>query len=64
MNRRGRAIEGHSRVEGGTERNRMLEILEEMGSREVLCDGWGNGTIVRMEAKVTKWVKSIDYITL
>lgn len=51
-------------MKGGTERNRMLEILEEMGSREVLCDVWGNGTIVRMEAKVTKWVRNIDYITL
>lgn len=51
-------------MKGGTERNRMLEILEEMGSRKVLCDIWGNGTIIRMEAEVTKWVKNIDYITL
>ena len=43
---------------------REIEILEEMGSIEVLCDVWGNGTIVRMEAKVTKWVRNIDYITL
>lgn len=42
-------------MKGGTERNISLEILEELGSREVLCDVWDNGTIIRMEAKVTKW---------
>ena len=26
-----------------------------MESREVLCDVWDNGTIIRMEAKLTKW---------
>ena len=40
-----------------------------MGSREVLCDVWDNGTIIRMEAKVTKWgyffvVNNINYFTL
>ena len=26
-----------------------------MESREALCDVWDNGTIIRMEAKLTKW---------